>query len=222
MSELIKATDVVKKFKLGSEVITAIDKVSISIDPGELVAIVGRSGSGKTTFLSCVGMLEAIDGGQLMIKGRDVSKLSETERTRLRRELMGFVFQRFFLIPTLTAYENVALPYLFAGKKAEHEKIMQLLETVGVAHRSKHKPGQMSGGEMQRVAIARALALDPPLLIADEPTGNLDTTNSQAVYELFQKLSSSGKTVIIATHSIKLSSACPRVIELQDGRVVKK
>ncbi len=221
MSDVIVAENLIKHFKRGNEVITALNDVTIKIGKGEMVAITGRSGSGKTTFLSCVGLLESIDSGNLHLAGKDVSKLSEVQRTVMRRELMGFVFQRFFLIPTLTAYENVALPFLFAQKKADHDRINELLDVVGVCGRAFHKPSQMSGGEMQRVAIARALALDPPIIMADEPTGNLDTANAQAVFQLFKGLAGKGKSIVIATHSLKLASSCDRVIELSDGRIVK-
>lgn len=222
MSEMILAKDVSKNFHRGAEIIHAVNCVSLSVNPGEVIAITGRSGSGKTTFLSCVGMLESIDSGSLMLAGKDVSKLSEAQRTKLRRDLMGFVFQRFFLIPTLTAMENVALPGLFAGKPLSSDKIMELLKKVGVAERAHHKPGQMSGGEMQRVAIARALALNPPIIIADEPTGNLDSTNAKAVFDLFRELSKQGKAVIIATHSKELAKSCDRIIELSDGRICER
>ncbi len=221
MSDVIVAENLIKHFKRGNEVITALNDVTIKVGKGEMVAITGRSGSGKTTFLSCVGLLESIDSGDLHLAGKDVSKLSEVQRTVMRRELMGFVFQRFFLIPTLTAYENVALPFLFAQKRADHDRINELLEVVGVCGRAFHKPSQMSGGEMQRVAIARSLALDPPIIMADEPTGNLDTTNAQAVFQLFKGLAGKGKSIVIATHSLKLASSCDRVIELSDGRIVK-
>ena len=221
MSDTIMAKGISKSFKRGTETIHAIQDISLNVGKGEMLSIMGRSGSGKTTLLSCIGMLENIDSGSLALEGRNIKDFSEAQRTVLRRELMGFVFQRFFLIPTLTAYENVALPGLFAGKKLGKDHIMELLEMVGVSQRYDHRPGQMSGGEMQRVAIARALALDPPILIADEPTGNLDTETAEAVFGLFKKLAGQGKTIIIATHSQKLAKDCDRVVELMDGRITR-
>ncbi|HOO97437.1 MAG TPA: ABC transporter ATP-binding protein [Caldisericia bacterium] len=217
----MRVNSLVKTYTRGSETIRAVDGVSLDIDSGEMLAIMGRSGAGKTSLLSCIGLLEGFDSGKLSVLGHDMSDLTEAKRTINRRSMLGFVFQRFFLLPTLTAYENVSLPFLFSGKRANKERVLSLLETVGLSERIYHKPSQMSGGEMQRVAIARALALDPPIIIADEPTGNLDSKNADKMFALFEDLANKGKTIIIATHSKSLADRCHRVVELSDGRKVR-
>lgn len=217
---MVKVDKLEKDFTRGSEVIRAVNGVSFEVPKGQLIAVTGASGAGKTTLLSCIGLLEKPTSGTLEINGRAIKGFSETGMTVLRRQLMGFVFQRFFLIPTISALDNVMLPLAFAGKSRPRSQIIELMKKLGVGDRINHKPGQISGGEMQRVAIARALVLDPPVVIADEPTGNLDSSNASLMFEIFRKLSSEGKTILVATHSESLAKTCDRIIHLVDGKVV--
>ncbi len=217
---MVKINNLEKDFTRGSEVIRAVNGVSFEIPKGQLVAVTGPSGAGKTTLLSCIGLLERPTGGTLEINGKLIKGISETGMTVLRRQLMGFVFQRFFLIPTISALDNVMLPLTFAGKSKPRNQVIELMEKLGVGDRINHKPGQISGGQMQRVAIARALVLDPPVIIADEPTGNLDSSNANLMFEIFRKLSSEGKTILVATHSESLAKSCDRIIRMVDGKVV--
>lgn len=217
---MIKVDKLEKDFTRGSETIKAVNGVSFEVPKGQLVAITGASGAGKTTLLSCIGLLEKPTSGGLEVNGRMIKGISETGMTVLRRQLMGFVFQRFFLIPTLSALDNVMLPLAFAGKSKPRNQVIELMKKLGVGDRIHHKPGQISGGEMQRVAIARALVLDPPVIIADEPTGNLDSSNAGLMFEVFKKLASEGKTILVATHSENLARTCDRIIHMVDGKVV--
>jgi putative ABC transport system ATP-binding protein len=217
----IRIESLKKSYSRGSEKIQAVDGVSLNIKKGEMLAVVGRSGAGKTTLLSCIGLLESFDSGKLNILSTDMTGLSEAKRTKLRRSLLGFVFQRFYLLPTLNCAENISLPFLFSGKKVPKRRIDELLEMVGLTQRRFHRPFQLSGGEMQRVAIARALALSPDIIIADEPTGNLDSGNSDRIFSLLKNLANSGKTIIIATHSGELAGDCDRIISMLDGKVVE-
>lgn len=219
---MIKVDNLEKDFRRGSELIRAVNGISIEVPKGQLVAITGASGAGKTTLLSCIGLLEKPTSGSITIDGRLIKGISETGMTVLRRQLMGFVFQRFFLIPTLSALENVMLPLSFAGKSRPRSEAIEIMKKLGVGERIHHRPGQLSGGEMQRVAIARALVLDPPVIIADEPTGNLDSSNACLMFELLRKLSSEGKTVLVATHSEHLAKTCDKTIHLLDGKVVQQ
>ena len=217
---MVKIDKLEKDFTRGSEVIRAVNGVSFEVPKGQLVAVTGASGAGKTTLLSCIGLLEKPTSGTLEVNGKLIKGISETGMTVLRRQLMGFVFQRFFLIPTISALDNVMLPLAFAGKSKPRAQVIELMKKLGVGDRINHKPGQISGGEMQRVAIARALVLDPPVIIADEPTGNLDSSNASLMIEIFKKLSSEGKTILIATHSENLAKSCDRLIHMVDGKVV--
>ena len=217
---MVKIDKLEKDFTRGSEVIRAVNGVSFEVPKGQLVAVTGASGAGKTTLLSCIGLLEKPTSGTLEVNGKLIKGISETGMTVLRRQLMGFVFQRFFLIPTISALDNVMLPLAFAGKSKPRAQVIELMKKLGVGDRINHKPGQISGGEMQRVAIARALVLDPPVIIADEPTGNLDSSNASLMFEIFKKLSSEGKTILIATHSENLAKSCDRLIHMVDGKVV--
>jgi putative ABC transport system ATP-binding protein len=217
---MIKVDKLEKDFTRGSETIKAVNGVSFEVPKGQLVAITGASGAGKTTLLSCIGLLEKPTSGGLEVNGKMIKGISETGMTVLRRQLMGFVFQRFFLIPTLSALDNVMLPLAFAGKSKPRNQVIELMKKLGVGDRIHHKPGQISGGEMQRVAIARALVLDPPVIIADEPTGNLDSSNAGLMFDLFKKLASEGKTILVATHTENLARSCDRIIHMVDGKVV--
>ncbi len=218
----IELENAVKTYQIGEVKTHALDGVSLSIAEGEFTALVGPSGSGKTTMLQLMGCLDQPNSGAVKINGQDVTKLSKNKRADLRREKIGFIFQFFALIPVLTAYENVELPLLLNNVKAKErqERVMGLLEAVGLADRAGHRPDQMSGGEQQRVAIARALASDPLLVLADEPTANLDTANGAQAMEIMQRLNQeTGTAFIFATHDPRVMSYARRVIELQDGRI---
>ena len=215
---LVAADAVARTYRRGAEAVRALECVTFKIQRGEFVAIVGPSGSGKTTLLNLIGCMDAPTAGRLWLAGREVQSLTERERTQLRREQIGFVFQHFGLVPTLTVEENVALPALFAHKRAG-QRAPELLEKVGLAHRRTHRPHELSGGEMQRVAIARALINEPQLLLADEPTGNLDTASGESIIALFQQLRAEGLTVVVVTHNPALAAVAQRQLQLRDGRL---
>lgn len=209
-----------KLYSRGREQVVALADVSFQIEPGEFVSIVGPSGSGKTTLLNLIGCMDAPSSGSLRIEGSEVGAMSEAERTRLRRDRLGFVFQHFGLVPTLTVAENVGLPALFSRRRVG-DRVDSLLERVGLSGRRDHRPHQLSGGEMQRVAIARALVNQPILLLADEPTGNLDSDTGETILELFRELNASGLTVVVVTHNPVLARVARRILTLRDGRLVE-
>ena len=215
----VSATGLTKSYQRGRETVQALDNVSFEIARGEFVAITGPSGAGKTTLLNLMGCMDVPTAGTLKIGGDEVQHLSEHNRTLLRRERIGFVFQHFGLIPTLTAAENVALPAMFARRNGTAH-VNELLERVGLAHRGAHRPHELSGGEMQRVAIARALVNKPALLIADEPTGNLDSATGDSIVGLLQKLNVDGITIVVVTHNPGMAAAAKRQVRLCDGRLV--
>jgi putative ABC transport system ATP-binding protein len=216
---VIRADRLTKTYARGNEQVRALDEVTFKIEDGEFVAIVGPSGAGKTTLLHLLGCMDTPTSGTLELAGTLTSGMKDGALTRLRREQVGFVFQHFGLLPTLTVAENIALPTLFSRRKAA-ERADALLERVGLSHRRSHRPHELSGGEMQRVAIARALVNSPRLLLADEPTGNLDTAGGEAILALFQQLHRDGLTVLVVTHNIMLAAATPRQLTLRDGRLV--
>jgi putative ABC transport system ATP-binding protein len=218
---LISAAALTKIYSRGREQLRALDQVTFDLRRGELVAIVGPSGAGKTTLLNLVGCMDAPTSGSLQFLGRQIQSLTERERTRLRREQIGFVFQHFGLLPTLTVAENVALPAFFAGKP-DARRLDELLGKVGLAHRRDHRPHELSGGEMQRAAIARALINRPELLLADEPTGNLDSATGETIITLFKQLNGEGLTIIVVTHNEALGRTAHRRLELRDGRICLK
>jgi putative ABC transport system ATP-binding protein len=221
---VIELQDVTRVYKIGEVETPALRGVNLTIEEGEFTAIVGPSGSGKTTMLQLMGCLDRPSGGCVHIKGQDVTRLKPNKRADLRKGTIGFVFQFFALIPGLTAYENVELPLLLSGaKKAERrERVNELLEAVGISDRARHRPDQMSGGEQQRVAIARALATHPVLVLADEPTANLDTENGRQIMEIMQRLNQeTGTTFIFATHDPRVITFARRTVELRDGRVTE-
>ena len=219
---IVKAENLMKVYTLFAEEVKAVNGVNLEIRSGEFVSIMGPSGSGKTTLLDMIGCLDGITSGRLEILGNDVSAMAESKLVNIRRGKIGFIFQDFSLIPSLTAIENIQLTLYFAGIQKEKQDLVKQLEKVGLGHRANHLPKQMSGGEKQRVAIARALATEPQFLIADEPTGHLDTENSQEILTVFKNLNQSeGLTIIVATHDIKLGTQTERVIYLQDGNIVK-
>lgn len=217
---IIKTKHLNKVYKLTAEDIYAVKNISFEINAGEFVSIMGPSGSGKTTLLDLLGCLDSVSSGTLEVFGKDVSAFSENQLVKVRRDVIGFVFQDFSLIPSLTALENVTLPAYFSGKKISAAVAKELLDKVGLSHRLHHLPKQMSGGEKQRVAIARALYGDLKLLLADEPTGHLDSKNSEDIFNLFSKLNKEdGLTIIVTTHDEKLGSKAERTLLLKDGQL---
>jgi len=220
---VIKANELTKVYKLLAEEIYAVRNVNLEVAEGDFIAIMGPSGSGKTTLLDSLGCLTTITSGSLSILGKDVSKAKENILVLMRRKSLGFVFQDFLLIPTLTAIENVQLPLLFARLPQQARQARELLERVGLGKRINHLPKELSGGEKQRVAIARALITSPKILFADEPTGNLDTKSSEDIFGLLADLNKrENLTVILTTHNPKLGSRAARVIYLKDGRIVSR
>jgi ABC-type lipoprotein export system ATPase subunit len=220
-SPLLVAEGVERRYDLGAGTVHALRGVTLRIDPGEFVAIVGASGSGKSTLLHLLGLVDAPDAGRVLLEGEDVSHLADRDATRLRLTRIGLVFQRFYLMPTLSARENVELPMAEAGRpKAERRaRAAELLDYVGLGDRAGHRPSQLSGGEQQRVAIARALANEPAVLLADEPTGELDAATGAAIIDLLARLNADGLTCVLVTHDPQLAAHAPRVVTMRDGRV---
>jgi putative ABC transport system ATP-binding protein len=220
---IVKAEKLTKIYIRGTEEVFAVNGIDLEIYDGDFIALMGPSGSGKTTLLDLIGCLDNASSGSLEVFGRNVSNVKESALVGLRRGHIGFIFQDFLLIPSLTAIENVELSLYFARRPQERKKLLQLFDKVGLGHRVNHLPKEMSGGERQRVAIARALAVTPKFLIADEPTGNLDTKSSQEIFDIFKKINKEeGLTIILATHNPKLGSRADRVIYLKDGKIVSK
>ena len=221
--DAIRLDHVSKIYHVGAVTTRALNDVSLSIGEGEFTALIGPSGSGKTTLLQLIGCLDKPDMGVVQIKGQDVTRFSANQRADLRRTSIGFVFQFFALVPVLTTYENVELPLLLSGVKPteRRERVLTLLRAVGLEDRAKHRPDQLSGGQQQRVAIARALVPRPVLLLADEPTANLDTANGQQVMELMARLNQeTGTAFVYATHDPRVIAFARRVVKLQDGMIV--
>ncbi len=216
---IIELDGIEKIYKRGAEEIHALRDVNLKFYKDEFISVTGPSGSGKTTLLHILGCLDRPTKGTVKFDGVNVESKDEEKLVNLRREKIGFVFQQFYLIPGLNVTGNVSLPLLFNRKEVEKDKIKSLIETVGLSDRIKHKPNQLSGGEMQRVAIARAMVNDPEIILADEPTGNLDTENSIKIFELLKSLNKNGLTIIVATHNPEISANAKRVIKLKDGRI---
>jgi ABC-type lipoprotein export system ATPase subunit len=215
---IVSAEAVTKVYQRGREQVRAVDRVSFEIFPSEFVAITGPSGAGKTTLLNLIGSMESPSSGSLKLLGSPLQGLTERGRTRVRREQIGFVFQHFSLLPTLTVEENIALPGFFARRPAP-DRVRELVARVGLEHRRRHRPRELSGGEMQRAAIARALVNRPAVLLADEPTGNLDSAMGESIIELFRELNREGLTIIVVTHNPALARSSHRELEMTDGRL---
>jgi putative ABC transport system ATP-binding protein len=221
MSKIIETIHISKRYVMGEEVIEALKDVSMSVNRGEYVAFMGPSGSGKSTLMNIVGCLDTPTSGKYVLNGQDVSQMSENQLATVRNKEIGFVFQTFNLLPRQSALENVALPLIYAGynKKDRTEKAMEALRGVGLENRALHKPNELSGGQRQRVAVARALVNDPSILLADEPTGNLDTKTSYEIMDLFDQLHQKGNTIVMVTHEDDIAQYAHRIIRLRDGLV---
>ena len=220
--EIIKLKDVAKYYTMGDELIKAVDGIDITINKGDFIAIVGPSGSGKSTAMNMVGALDIATKGEIYLDKTNIEHLGESELAQIRGKKIGFVFQTFNLIPTLTAIENVMLPMIFQGVSYNErwERARGLLEDIGLGERLDHLPNELSGGERQRVAVSRALANDPDVILADEPTGNLDTKRGEEIAEMFNKLSDQGKTIILVTHDLDIAKHADRIYKLKDGKIV--
>ena len=222
MSEaIIKLEEIKKDYYMGSQAITVLKGITLDIFKNEYVALMGPSGSGKSTLMNILGCLDSPTGGKYILNGKDVSKMPDDDLAEVRNSEIGFVFQQFNLLPRLTAAENVALPLIYAGisKKERIERALEALDKVGLADRSHHKSNELSGGQIQRVAIARALVNNPAILLADEPTGNLDSKTSVEVMEIFGKIRAAGNTVVLVTHEEDIAAYAHRVVRLRDGLV---
>ena len=222
MAELIRITDMYKIYNPGPNEVRALDGVSLTVDEGEFVASVGHSGSGKSTLMNMLGCLDTPTTGEYFLEGKNVAQLSDDELSDIRNRHIGFIFQGFNLIPSLNALENVELPLIYRGMpKDERQKIAaESLTRVGLEHRIRHRPAEMSGGQQQRVAIARAIAARPPIILADEPTGNLDTASGSDVMQILRELNGEGRTVILITHDNEIAATAKRIVRIQDGRIV--
>lgn len=217
---MIEARGLVRTYTLGESTIRALDGVDISVAEGEMVAVMGASGSGKSTLMNVLGCLDRPDSGDYVLGGEDVSKLNDDRLAEIRNRRIGFVFQTFNLLARTTALGNVGLPVLYAGRDDFRERAEAALRTVGLDERMKHDPSQLSGGERQRVAIARAIVMEPTVMLADEPTGNLDSKTGEEIMSLFHRLNEDGRTVLVVTHDTNVARHCTREIHMRDGRIV--
>ena len=221
---MIDMKDVVKRYTLGGETIYALDHVSLHVEAGEYVAVIGPSGSGKSTLMNIIGCLDQADSGTYILNGKPIKKYRERQLARIRNRQIGFIFQGFNLLPKLTAYENVELPMIYQGIGARKRKKMakEALERVGLGGRMKHRPNQLSGGQQQRCAIARALAVKPSLILADEPTGNLDSKTGKEIMAMFKELHEAGNTILLITHDAKVAQCAERIIRIEDGKLYEE
>ena len=222
MEPLIVFDHVCKFYQMGEETVRAADEISFAIGKGEFVAIVGRSGSGKSTCMNIIGCLDVPTSGKYLLQGRDVGQMDKNELAETRNHLLGFIFQQYNLLPKLSVMENVEVPLMYAGvpKAERRRRAEEVLEKVGLADKKRHRPNQLSGGQQQRVSIARALAGDPAVILADEPTGALDSRTSRDVLAMLQQLHREGRTVVLITHDNSIAITAPRIIRLEDGKVV--
>ncbi|QHI70854.1 ATP-binding cassette domain-containing protein [Tichowtungia aerotolerans] len=217
---MVQVIDLEKAYYLGDEEILVLKKVNLDVMRGDFMSIMGTSGSGKSTLMNIIGFLDRPTRGTYLLKGRDVTDLTDDEEAHIRNREIGFVYQNFNLLPRCSAYENVALPLFYREKSSdEHDQVMHALEIVGLADRARHKPNEMSGGQRQRVAIARALVTRPAILLADEPTGALDTRTSAEIMELFARLHQDGCTIIVVTHEPEVAEKTRRIIHIRDGKI---
>jgi putative ABC transport system ATP-binding protein len=218
---LISLNGITRVYKMGKEVLAALQGINLNVEKGEYVALMGPSGSGKSTLMNIIGCLDSPSGGSYLLNDKDVSSMSENELAEVRNKEIGFVFQTFNLLPRQTALENVALPLIYAGlsKKIRLEKAFEALKSVGLEDRVKHKPNELSGGQRQRVAVARALVNNPSLILADEPTGNLDTKTSEEIMLLFEEIHAKGNTIMVVTHEEDIARRAKRIVRLRDGLV---
>ena len=216
---IILAEDLCKTYELGGQIVKALDHVNVRIEPGEMVAIRGPSGSGKSTLMNILGCLDPADSGRYVLAGDDVSKLHKNRLAAIRNRRIGFVFQTFNLLPRMTALENVELPMHYAGRSDAIPQAKKALELVGLGDRMHHEPNQLSGGQRQRVAIARALVNDPAIVLADEPTGALDSRTGEEILALFKTLNAKGNTIIVVTHDAAVAAHCQREIVIRDGKI---
>ncbi len=221
MSSIIKLQDLQRYFYLGGEVIKALDGVNLEIVENEYVALMGPSGSGKSTLMNLIGCLDTPTAGHYFLENQDVSKFNESNLARVRNQKIGFIFQTFNLIPRLTTLENVALPLIYAGwsKSKRIDRAKEVLDSVGLSDRMEHKPNELSGGQRQRVAVARALVNNPSLILADEPTGNLDSKTSYEIMSLFDEIHKNGNTLLVVTHEEDIALYAHRIVRMRDGKV---
>lgn len=221
MQPVIHLENIYKNYFLGKQVVEVLKGISLQVNPNEYVALMGPSGSGKSTLMNIIGCLDTPGTGTYLLNGHDVSRLTDNQLADIRNKAIGFIFQQFNLLPRLNALENVALPLVYAGisKKERTERAKDVLDKVGLTDRADHKPNELSGGQNQRVAIARALINDPAIILADEPTGNLDSSTSYEIMDLFDKIHTMGNTIVLVTHEHDIAKHANRVIHLKDGKV---
>jgi len=217
---VIRARSLTKTYELGGSVIRALDGVDLDVEAGEMLAIMGPSGSGKSTLMNVLGCLDSPDGGSYSLAGEDISGLDEDRLAEIRNRHIGFVFQVFNLLPRMSALQNVALPLLYAEAEESEDRAVEALKTVGLGDRMTHEPNQLSGGQRQRVAVARALVLNPAVILADEPTGNLDSRTGRDILALFTEMNEAGRTIVVVTHDAEVAGHCRREIHMRDGRIV--
>jgi putative ABC transport system ATP-binding protein len=219
---VLEIRNVSKIYGEGATKVVALNNVSLQVDGGEFIAVMGPSGSGKSTFLNIIGGLDRISSGEVILEGKRIDNLGENALVGIRRGKIAYVFQQYHLLPSLTALENVLLPLTFRGTNSADSKALDILERVGLGKRAGHKPGQLSGGEQQRVAIARALISDPSLILADEPTGNMDRKTGREILSLFDQLNKEDRTIIMVTHDPEIASYARQIVVLQDGQIVDR